>query len=162
MYGLRAEPENQVLLISQFFFPENVIVFTGCYFLLLFLFGCRLIKLLCLVAHSSESNQTIKTLFPYFKELQSHQKSFVTLCHFAVIVLQFNCGSCFTSDFGDESNNMTGGLDFSIQMCRDAIWCVSDSWEVIGEWTTASSHNEFAFHLSVCIQETNYWNALTI
>lgn len=75
----------------------------------------------------------------------------VILRHFVIIVLQFNCGNYFTSDFSDESSNVTGGLDFPIQMRSDAILCVSNLLEVIGEWITASFHNEFAFHLAICI-----------
>lgn len=46
---------------------------------------------------------------------------------------------------------MTGGPDFPIPLRCDAVLCVSSLWKVIGEWITASFHNEFAFHLSVCI-----------
>lgn len=86
----------------------------------------------------------------------------LSLCHFVIIVWQFNCGNYFTSDFCEENSNMMGSLDFPIQMGCDAILCVSNFLKVIGEWITASFHNEFAFHLCICIQETTYNNPLTV
>lgn len=46
---------------------------------------------------------------------------------------------------------MMGGLDFPVQLRCGAVLCVSSLLKVIGEWITASFHNEFAFHLSVCM-----------
>lgn len=46
---------------------------------------------------------------------------------------------------------MTGGPDFPIQMRCDAILRVSNLLKVIGEWITASFHDEVAFHLPICI-----------